>query len=45
MAKSDRGHEARAQIIQLLLAGQEVPWQQLDAIRAELSLELFGGHG
>jgi hypothetical protein len=45
MAKSDRRRDARPQIIQLLLAGQEVSWPRLDAIRAELSVELFGGHG
>lgn len=45
MAKSDRRHDARTQIIQLLLARQDVAWQRLDAIRAELSVELFGGHG
>jgi hypothetical protein len=27
------------------MAGQEVSWQQLDALRAELSVELFGGSG
>ncbi len=45
MPKTDRRDDARTQIIRLLLVGEEVAWQRLDTIRAELSVEVFGGHG
>jgi tetratricopeptide (TPR) repeat protein len=36
---------ARPRIIKRMLAGQEVTWQQLDALREALSVAVFGGNG
>lgn len=42
---SDLARDGRPAVVKRLLAGQKVTWQRLDAIRANLSAEIFGGHG
>jgi hypothetical protein len=44
---SDPHHHGypRQQIVDELLAGHEISWERLDAIRAQLAVEIFGGNG
>jgi hypothetical protein len=45
MSDSHYGGYSLPQIVDELLAGHEITWERLDAIRAGLAVEIFGGNG
>lgn len=45
MCDSQHRGYSRPQIVDELLAGRQITWERLDAIRAELAVDIFGGNG